>query len=334
MLVADRRSLLGLALAVLLSIGLAPIAVHAQDAEDDGDRPPRGIPRTSVLATVRKIVDGDTLRITLGDGTKTTVRLLGVDAPDPNADDPAASCYGDEATERFKQLVKVGREIWLESDKTDEEDGRLLRYVWVEKNDGSVYFLNEVMLRDGYAVHAPSEDDTKRADRLEKAQKTAQAAGRGLWFECQQFRATPTPTPQPTPAAPQGFTAEEQAYQLAISGIMLDMSTYLSDLGVLLQFPDIGNDDWTIAVAANLVGIQFAYDETAALVPPPAFAGFHGLFLQAMELFNSATYDIIYGIDNFDAGSLESASNKMTQANALIDQATAELARLNEERGV
>jgi hypothetical protein len=112
------------------------------------------------------------------------------------------------------------------------------------------------------------------------------------------------------------------------------MSTHLSDLGILLQNPNIGNDDWTFAVAANLVGIQIAYEDTVALVPPPAFSGFHALFLHAMELFNSATYDIVYGIDNFDAGSLESANNKMTQANALVDQATAELNRINAERGV
>lgn len=69
-----------------------------------------------------------------------------------------------------EKLLKKGREIWIEWDTTDKKDGRLLRYVWVKQNNGDAYLLNEVMIRDGFAVYVPSTTDDKRAARLEKAQ--------------------------------------------------------------------------------------------------------------------------------------------------------------------
>ena len=57
-------------------IGLAPTITSA-----DLD-PPDGIPRTAEVATVRAIVDGDTIRVTLADGSKDTVRLIGIDTPE------------------------------------------------------------------------------------------------------------------------------------------------------------------------------------------------------------------------------------------------------------
>ena len=45
-------------------------------------------------------------------------------------------------------------EIWLETDIEDTDDfGRLLRYVYFRSDiDGNVYQLNEVLVREGYAL--------------------------------------------------------------------------------------------------------------------------------------------------------------------------------------
>jgi micrococcal nuclease len=61
--------------------------------------------------------------------------------------------------------------------------GRQLAYVWV-----GTTFVNEAMVRDGWAVLYTVPPNVKYAPRLERAQKEARARGAGLWvergFEC------------------------------------------------------------------------------------------------------------------------------------------------------
>lgn len=110
------------ALVVLLAMALA-LPVSAQDD------PPRGIPRYAERATARCIVDGDTVRITLADGGKETVRLIGIDTPETVASSDPVGCYGPEASARLEELLPPGREVWLEADETDRDryDRLLLR---------------------------------------------------------------------------------------------------------------------------------------------------------------------------------------------------------------
>lgn len=195
------------ALLLVASTFSAPLSALAQDD------PPRGIPRSAEPGTVRSVVDGDTIRVTLADGTKDTVRLIGIDTPETKAPGEPVGCYGPEASERLAQLLPTGREIWLEQDKTDRDRyDRLLRYVWVAKNDGGRYHINEVMVRDGYGLAKRYAPDTARAERLEAAQDRAIANGRGLWSACPEFvtSLTPVPTTAPIPTeAP--FVPEQPA---------------------------------------------------------------------------------------------------------------------------
>jgi len=184
------------ALLLVVSTFWASLSALAQDA------PPRGIPNDAELATIRSVVDGDTIRITLADGTKDTVRLIGIDTPETKAPGEPVGCYGPEASDRLTDLLPAGREIWLESDRTNRDRyDRLLRYVWVAKSDGGRYLANEVMVRDGYALAKRYAPDTARADRLEAAQGRAVSAGRGPWGACPDFvmSLTPVPTAAPIP---------------------------------------------------------------------------------------------------------------------------------------
>jgi micrococcal nuclease len=185
-----------LLLSVILALCVALPAVNANAQER-----PEGVPVIAEPATVRSIVDGDTLRVTLEDGTKTTVRLIGIDTPETKDPGEPVGCFGPEASERMAKLLKPGREIWLERDvsNTDRYD-RLLRYVWVEKSDGDVYLLNEVMVRDGFALAIRYEPDTSRAEQLEAAQRRAAERGKGLWSACPEtvLGLMPTPIPAPT----------------------------------------------------------------------------------------------------------------------------------------
>jgi micrococcal nuclease len=184
------------ALLLLCSLFALSPATLAQES-------PGGVPVGAEPATVRSVVDGDTLRVTLADGTKTTVRLIGIDTPETKDPDEPVGCYGLEASARMEKLLKPGREVWLEKDvsETDRYE-RLLRYVWVEKNNGDVYLLNEVVVRDGYALAIRYEPDTARAERLEAAQRRAAERGAGLWSACPEavLNLTPTPIPEPTAA--------------------------------------------------------------------------------------------------------------------------------------
>jgi micrococcal nuclease len=76
---------------------------YAQSDAKSELHPPRGIPRAATLATVRKVVDGDTLRVTLNDGTQTTVRLIGIDTPETKDPDEPVGCFGPEASARIRR---------------------------------------------------------------------------------------------------------------------------------------------------------------------------------------------------------------------------------------
>lgn len=142
------------------------------------------------------------------------------------------------------------------------------------------------------------------------------------------------PEPAPTTAAPQvGFTSEEAAYAdevVRISGAMVDSFT---EFTALMENPRIGQDDWTISVAAQLVAWDSFYQEALALEVPPVFADTHALFLEALRLYSEAGGDIALGIDSLDPALLELALGKVNQANELMVLATEEANRVQQERG-
>lgn len=147
--------------------------------------PPNGIPNDAVPAEVVRIVDGDTIEVLLEDGTEATIRLIGIDTPETKYPGRPIACFGPEASARTAKLIPVGRAVWLERDVSDvDRYDRLLRYVWVEKNNGDVYQLNAVLVRDGYAAAVEYQPDTKYAPAYEQLQTDAQIDGKGLWTGC------------------------------------------------------------------------------------------------------------------------------------------------------
>lgn len=136
---------------------------------------------------IAQVLDGDTLR--LSDGT--TVRLIGIDAPessdnkklkkDLDAMTVAARPrdlvrLGEEAT-RFARAVAEGRHCWLEyeREKTDLY-GRVLAYVHLD--DGTI--LNEAMLSNGYAK-AYLNVSFRYKKRYVLLHNGARLKGKGLW---------------------------------------------------------------------------------------------------------------------------------------------------------
>lgn len=139
-------------------------------AGPSGD-PSAPLPVSAERATVLSITDGDTIDVVLADGSRDTVRLIGVNAPE------RAECWASEATMVLEALVAVGSEIGMTLDQSDRDGfDRLLRYLWV----GSMS-VNEELVRRGAAISRRYPPDTGMAARLGEAQDRARAEGLGIW---------------------------------------------------------------------------------------------------------------------------------------------------------
>ena len=170
-----------LAVAVLLAGCLPPGDEAAQAAQAT----PWPTPEGAAAAEVLEVIDGDTIRVRLGDEAH-LVRYIGIDAPETGEGYRPYEWLGPEATDVNASLVAGGR-VWLVGDVSDEDAyGRLLRYVWA---DGLL--VNAEMVRRGYAEAKAYPPDTAYSALLEDAEQEARAAKRGLWG------ARPTGTPPP-----------------------------------------------------------------------------------------------------------------------------------------
>lgn len=147
------------------------------------------IPAGSRPATVTTITDGDTIRVAVG-GVDEPVRLLEVDAPEIDG-----GCGADHAVAFVRRRVPVGSIVWLERDVSDRDRyGRLLRYVWTA--DGQL--LNAAIVRAGWARAKLYPPDDGRWAQVQRAERRARRAGRGIWRRCE---VAPAPTRHGQPAS-------------------------------------------------------------------------------------------------------------------------------------
>lgn len=187
-----RRNLLSALLAASLAgctggFGVAPTPTNesdrsaaATDASDGG-----------VRATVTHVVDGDTVKVAFSDGSRDTVRLLGIDTPElrePNSPEEyegvpeteaGVACLDDagETASAYAKDRLSGETVRIAFDEgADRRDyyDRLLAYVHV---DGESF--NRELLRRGYA-RLYDGTFTER-ERYAATERRARDAGRGLW---------------------------------------------------------------------------------------------------------------------------------------------------------
>ena len=126
-----------------------------------------------MAAQVSRVVDGDTIEVTLG-GQTYTVRYIGVNAPEIDGAKPER--MGPEASAANQALVG-GKTVYLEKDQSETDKyGRLLRYVFV----GDL-FVNAELLRQGYAATQEYPPDLRHQPLLQQMEQEARQAGRGLW---------------------------------------------------------------------------------------------------------------------------------------------------------
>jgi len=132
------------------------------------------------------VIDGDTLD--LSDGTR--VRLLGLDTPEVyDVEEP--ECFGPEASDFVKEALEDVEDLELGFDEVcTDAHGRTLAYVWFnevvdEGDEPDRIFLNELILREGYASFYELDVELRRRETLLAAEAEAIAEGKGLHGACE-----------------------------------------------------------------------------------------------------------------------------------------------------
>lgn len=144
------------------------------DRDADADLPPG-------TASVISVTDGDTIRVRIG-GDEERVRLIGIDTPETHGQGGLRECFGQEATDHTKRLLRPGTRVRLVRDvEARDRYGRLLAYVY---RDGDGLFVNMALAEGGYAAVATFPPNVAHAEEFVAAAARAREASRGLWQAC------------------------------------------------------------------------------------------------------------------------------------------------------
>lgn len=132
---------------------------------------------------VTKVIDGDTVEIKSGSQTL-KVRLIGIDTPETVDPRRPIGCFGKKASAETKRLIE-GKNVVLTKDVSETDKyNRLLRYVFLPIGDGQNLFINDYLIRQGFAKTLTYPPDVKYDSRFLQAEKEARENLRGLWGEC------------------------------------------------------------------------------------------------------------------------------------------------------
>ncbi|WP_342243675.1 thermonuclease family protein [Pseudomonas sp. OTU5201] len=124
---------------------------------------------------VRKVVDGDTLRLTDG----RSIRMIGLNAPELARKGRSDEPYAKAARQRLGELVKssggwVGLRLGRES---KDRYGRTLAHLYDSRGRN----LEEYLLAEGLAFRIAIGPNAALSDCHAIAERAARRAGRGLW---------------------------------------------------------------------------------------------------------------------------------------------------------
>jgi micrococcal nuclease len=134
-------------------------------------------------ATVLEVVDGDTLRLDL-DGSRESVRLIGVNTPETKHPTKGVECFGPEASAFLARWLQPGTRVRVERDlEARDAYRRLLLYVFVDTSSGQ-RFVNLELVARGFATPLSIEPNTRYQQFFVDAAFDAQRHSRGMWGAC------------------------------------------------------------------------------------------------------------------------------------------------------
>lgn len=141
------------------------VAVGAAANEDSG--------------TVVRVVDGDTLVVSINNGDH-TIRLLNVDTPETKDPSQPVECLGPQASKYLEEVLPKGTQVRLEFDvERHDKFGRTLAGVFTP--DGSL--VNAEIAREGLGIPVQFGNNRKFLPPVEAAYEEARTAGAGLFSE-------------------------------------------------------------------------------------------------------------------------------------------------------
>ena len=129
---------------------------------------------------VIEVVDGDTIVI---EGN-ITIRFIGVDTPETVDPRRPVGCYGKEASNEVKNLLS-GQTVILQKDVSDKDSyNRILRYIYLPLDNGQILFVNDYLVREGFAKVLTYPPDIKFDAQFREAERLAKENKKGLWGKC------------------------------------------------------------------------------------------------------------------------------------------------------
>lgn len=139
--------------------------------------------QTELTYLVQKVIDGDTIEVLINNESF-KVRLIGIDTPETVDPRRAVGCFGKKASNETKRLLE-GKSVYLTKDVSETDKYfRLLRYVFLPLGEGENLFVNDYLIRQGFAKALTYPPDIKHNERFLAAEKEARENLRGLWEEC------------------------------------------------------------------------------------------------------------------------------------------------------
>lgn len=173
--------------AVLAGTGLVRWAVSSLGVEplDLSPPPPLKAPAGAQEARVSRIVDGDTLVVSVDrpgpiPAGEHRVRLLEIDTPETVRPDHPVQCGGRGATAFARAELPEGSVVFLVADREDKDGfGRYLRYLW----DFEGEFYNEKAVAGGHAKAVLFQPNDRYIDRMRRAELSARQDKKGVWGE-------------------------------------------------------------------------------------------------------------------------------------------------------
>lgn len=150
-----------------------------------GMAPPDALSGIVQPLIVEQVLNGDTLVLDspqagaqIGAIGRVTVRLIGLDAPDPGVPN---ECFAIASRGALTSLFPPGSLAWVLTDE-QAQDANGLWLVWAWTSDGT--FANQVMAASGLARVVEPAPNTSRWPAVAQAAEQAYRRQAGLWAEC------------------------------------------------------------------------------------------------------------------------------------------------------
>lgn len=159
----------------------SPLDTEAEEAKGMETEPTSAIQDSTPTVLVTRVIDGDTIEIEGGQ----TVRYIGINTPETKDPRRGVECFGDVAYLKNKELVE-GKQVILAKDVSETDRfGRLLRYVYIPTPTvQATLFINEYLIREGFANASSYPPDVRYQDLFRQAEKEARQNQKGLWAAC------------------------------------------------------------------------------------------------------------------------------------------------------